>query len=300
MRKKGFLGCLLALGFLFHACEGQKAPTGKDFLITIKTEHGEMHAILYDETPKHKQNFVKLAKEGYFNDLLFHRVIREFMVQGGDPTSRNAPAGTPLGNNGPGYTLPAELVPQYYHHRGALAAARKPDQVNPNKESDGSQFYLVQGKKFTEAELRDPQMRIKLEQLYNLFLQLLQRPDQQNLKNDYAQVQATNNEQAMVDFIIKQKDLCEATFNVELDNPITPEQVKAYTTEGGAPFLDGGYTVFGRLLDGLEVLDKIAAEQVDPMSRPLKDVKMTVTVAELARKEIAKRFSYVYPATPAK
>jgi peptidyl-prolyl cis-trans isomerase B (cyclophilin B) len=298
MRKQRFLGCLLALSLVFNACDGQKAPAGKDFLVTIKTKHGDMHAIFYDETPKHKENFIKLAKQGFYNDLLFHRVMSEFMAQGGDPTSRNAAAGTPLGNNGPGYTLPAEIVPQYYHHRGAIAAARKPDQVNPNKESDGSQFYIVQGKKMTEAELRDPQMRINLHKLYELFMQLVQQPDQQALKAQYFEVQNTNDQQAMVNFIIKQKDLCEATFNVELDNPITEAQIKAYTTEGGTPFLDGGYTVFGRILDGFEVLDKMTAEPGDGMNRPLQDIKMTVTVEELSRKEISKRFGYTYPAAP--
>lgn len=300
MKKSAFLFGLVALGLVINACEGQKAPSGKDFLVTIKTKHGEIHALFYDETPKHKENFIKLTKQGFYNDLLFHRVIADFMVQGGDPTSKNAPAGTPLGNTGPGYTIPAEIVPQYYHHRGAIAAARKPDQVNPNKESDGSQFYIVQGKKYTDAELRNPQLRVNVQKLYELFLKLVQQPDQQAMMAQYAQVQNTGDQQAMVDFILKQKDLCEAAYQVELDLPISEAQVKTYTTEGGIPFLDGGYTVFGQILDGFEVLDKIAAEPGDGMNRPLQDLKMTVTVAEVSKKEISKRFNYVYPTAPAK
>jgi peptidyl-prolyl cis-trans isomerase B (cyclophilin B) len=119
--------------------------TDKDYLVTIKTEYGDMHAILYDETPKHKDNFIKLAQEGFYDSTLFHRVMKEFMVQGGDPNSKGIAPGARLGNGGPGYNIPAEFNKKYYHEKGALAAARQPDQVNPERESSGSQFYIVQG-----------------------------------------------------------------------------------------------------------------------------------------------------------
>src|SRR6187402_1153229 len=125
----------------------------KDYVITIKTKYGDMVAILYDETPKHKENFIKLAKEHYFDSLLFHRVIQGFMIQGGDPDSKKAQPGQRLGSGGPGYTVDAEFNPKFFHEKGALSAARLGDAQNPTKASSGSQFYIVQGKKWTEEEL---------------------------------------------------------------------------------------------------------------------------------------------------
>ena len=134
-----FAGCMSLL--LLSECTGNK----NDTVITIKTSQGDMVAILYDETPKHKENFIKLAKEGFYNDLLFHRVMQGFMIQGGDPDSRNAAPGQPLGMGSPGYTIEAEFNPKYFHDKGTLSAARLPDQQNPTKASSGSQFYIVQG-----------------------------------------------------------------------------------------------------------------------------------------------------------
>src|SRR6187402_3269969 len=129
------------------------AQSKKDYVVTIKTKYGDMVAILYDETPKHKQNFIKLAKEHYFDSLLFHRVVQGFMIQGGDPDSKKAQPGQPLGRGGPGYTIDAEINPKFYHEKGALSAARLGDQQNPKKASSGSQFYIVQGYKLTEEDL---------------------------------------------------------------------------------------------------------------------------------------------------
>ena len=144
--KLGMLAMLIAL--MITACaEGNKEPevTGSDSVVTIKTDMGEMKAILYDETPKHKENFLKLAKEGFYDSLLFHRVINSFMIQGGDPESKGADLGQRLGSGGPGYTVPAEFVDGLFHKKGALSAARQGDQVNPERASSGSQFYIVQG-----------------------------------------------------------------------------------------------------------------------------------------------------------
>ena len=140
----------LSVLLIFSAC-GQSGKN--DQLVTITTEYGEIVAILYDETPLHKENFIKLAKEGFFNDVLFHRVIQGFMIQGGDPDSRNAPADKQLGNGGPGYTIPAEINPKFFHERGALSAARLGDNINPKRESSGSQFYIVQGTVFKDEDL---------------------------------------------------------------------------------------------------------------------------------------------------
>ncbi len=191
--------------------------------VKITTPYGEIVVKLYNETVQHRDNFIKLADSGFFNKTLFHRVIQNFMIQGGDPTSIGAPAGAMLGNGGPGYTIPAEFMPEkYFHKRGALAAAREGDQVNPEKASSGSQFYIVQGQVFTDSII--------------------------NLMESYYR----------------------KTF--------TPAQREAYRTIGGAPHLDGDYTVFGEVVSGMEVIEKIAAQPVDRNSRPIKDIPMQVEI----------------------
>ncbi len=193
--------------------------------VKISTDMGDMIAVLYNRTPQHRDNFLKLAGEGFFNDLLFHRVINNFMIQGGDPQSRGAEAGRPLGAGGPGYTVPAEFdFPDLFHKKGALSAARQGDQANPQKASSGSQFYVVQGKKAMPQELQQLEQRLKTK--------------------------------------------------------YTPEQIETYRTIGGTPFLDSNYTVFGEVIEGLDIIDKIATVETAPGDRPVEDVKMTVTVVE--------------------
>ncbi len=192
--------------------------------VLISTDYGNMTVLLYDGTPKHRDNFIKLIKEGFYNGTLFHRVIKDFMIQGGDPDSKNAKAGQQLGVGGPGYTVEAEFRPEYCHIKGALAAARQGDQMNPERRSSGSQFYIVQGKKITAPELNN-------------------------------MVQSTG-----------------ATY--------TADQINAYQTIGGTPFLDNQYTVFGEVIDGLNVIDKIAASKTGAANRPEKDIKMTITLIE--------------------
>jgi peptidyl-prolyl cis-trans isomerase B (cyclophilin B) len=194
--------------------------------VKLSTEMGDMIVLLYDETPQHRDNFLKLVDEKYYDETLFHRVIAGFMVQGGDPDSKTAAPGAALGMGGPGYTIPAEFNTALYHKKGALAAARQGDQVNPEKRSSGSQFYISQGQK------TDSTMLMQLE---------------------------------------RQKKFANPSFSYNA------EQKKVYAETGGTPHLDGDYTVFGEVIEGLDVLDKIAAVQTDPRSRPLKDIKMTLT-----------------------
>ncbi len=193
-----------------------------DCLVEIATDSGSMIVKLSNATPQHRDNFVKLAEEGYFDGLLFHRVIDGFMIQGGDPNSRGAKAGAALGMGGPGYTIPAEFVDSLVHVKGTIAAARTGGPGNPEKRSSGSQFYLVQGKVYSDRELD----------------------------------------------------------GVEIDKGIrySPEQREAYTTLGGTPQLDREYTVFGQVIKGLEVIDKIAKVEKDNRDRPTADIKMTVKV----------------------
>jgi cyclophilin family peptidyl-prolyl cis-trans isomerase len=216
---------------LLKACKGSKCAMKTENLqidaphecmILMETPYGNMEIILYNQTPLHRDNFIKLAEEGYYNDLLFHRVINGFMIQGGDPNSRDADSGTQLGSGGPGYTIPAEFVDTLVHIKGALAAARTGDGMNPKKASSGSQFYIVQGRPIMDAQL----------------------------------------------------DALEGQKNIRYSK----EARTILKTEGGTPFLDKEYTVFGRVIKGLEVIDKIAASATSQGDRPRENVKMKIKV----------------------
>ncbi len=199
-----------------------KVAPPESCLIEIRTEYGTMTLRLFDETPAHRDNFLKLAEEGFYDGLIFHRVINGFMIQGGDPDSRDAPPGKALGSGGPGYQVPAEFADDLVHVKGALAAARTGDQVNPQKKSSGSQFYIVQGKPVTEQELQ----------------------------------------------------MIEARKGIQY----TPDQREQYLQHGGTPFLDYEYTVFGQVIDGLDVIDKIAAVRTERGDRPSTDVVLHMIV----------------------
>ena len=213
---------------VLQAKKGNKITTTKEMiqvtapercLVEIETTLGTMMAELYPATPQHRDNFVKLAEEGFFDDLLFHRVINGFMIQGGDPQSRGAAPDQRLGMGGPNYQIPAEFVDSLAHIKGAIAAART---NNPEKKSSGSQFYIVHGSPVTDASL--------------------------------------NQIESMRQF------------------HYTPEQRKAYLEKGGTPNLDREYTVFGHIIEGLDVIDKIAAVETAPGDRPKVDVKMKIRV----------------------
>lgn len=254
-------------------CFGCTAQKNTNTMVKIHTEQGDIVVKLYDETPEHRDNFIKLVKQGFYKDLLFHRVIKEFMIQGGDPDSKNAPAGKQLGAGDVGYTLPAEIKPQYFHKKGALCAARKGDQVNPEKRSSGCQFYLVQGKKYSNAELDQMEKNMQGKAMQTRFYQLVQerRAEIQQMQqhNDTVALQNLQNQLiAQVEGELKGQSLMSA------------EARQAYTTIGGTPFLDNEYTVFGEVTEGLEVIDKIAAVACGQGDRPVKDVKFSITLAE--------------------
>ena len=244
--------------------------------LKISTTLGDITVRLYDETPVHRDNFLKLAAEGYFNGTLFHRVIKDFMIQGGDPDSKGAPAGKSLGSGGPDYTLPAEIKPkELFHKRGALSAARLGDEVNPNKESSGSQFYIVWGKVYKQAELKQLEHQLKMQQEQNIFnaLAMEHRDEIMNMRRnrDREGLMALQDKLANM-AIEKSKEKGAPTF--------TAEQVEAYTTVGGTPFLDGEYTVFGEVVEGLDVVEKIQNCETNPGDRPKSDIAMDVTVIE--------------------
>lgn len=207
----------------------------KDYLVTITTDYGKMRVILFDETPKHKENFVKLSKDKFYNDLLFHRIIKDFMIQGGDPNSRNAKPDAVLGKGDNGYKIPAEISPKLFHRKGALAAARD---NNPKKESSGCQFYIVEGRKWSKTDLDKQAARAA--------------------------------------------------------RKLTDAQRKVYETEGGTPHLDGAYTVFGQVIDGMDVVDKISNQPKDERDRPDKDISMKVSVKKMKKKKITRKYGYAF------
>jgi peptidyl-prolyl cis-trans isomerase B (cyclophilin B) len=280
---------LCSLSLLLSSC----AQDEKDYVITIKTEYGDMVGILYDETPLHKANFIKLAKEHYFDGTLFHRVVKGFMIQGGDPDSKTVKPGQALGNGGPGYSIPAEFNPKFFHEKGALAAARLNDPVNPKKESSGSQFYIVQGQVLSAAEVDD--LKFDIQKLGEALNQYVQNPSHKGLRDTLAQLQRNNEIDAYQKKVFALVPQIEKETNSKIVRPVTPEKRKAYTTVGGAPFLDDQYTVFGKIIKGLEIIDKIASLHTDNTDRPVDDFAMTVTVQEMPRKKIESEYNYIYP-----
>src|SRR5574344_1192941 len=240
--------------------------------LKIKTTEGEIIVRLYDETPKHRDNFIKLAKEVYFDGTLFHRVIKDFMIQGGDPYSKGAPAGKSLGTGGPDYTIPAEFAyPQCFHKRGALSAARLGDEVNPEKESSGSQFYIVWGKTYKPQELRQMERQMAMQQEQNVFNQLARQNHERIMelrRNRDREALMALQDQLIAQTKQQCKDMGLPTF--------TQEQTNAYTTVGGTPFLDGQYTVFGEVEEGLEIVDQIQRCQTGTADRPKSDITMTM------------------------
>ncbi|MCX6280604.1 MAG: peptidylprolyl isomerase [Bacteroidetes bacterium] len=215
--KKTVLFILASILVFSISAISQTKTSKKVVKFVIHTDYGDMKGFLYNETPQHRDNFVKLVKQGFYNGTLFHRVIPQFMIQGGDPNSKTAKPGQQLGAGDVGYTVPAEFNPSLIHKKGALAAARQGDEVNPKKASSGCQFYIVEGKKYPASSL---------------------------------------------------------------PAKYTDEQKKVYETLGGVPFLDGGYTVFGEITEGLDIIDKIANVERDRSDRPKTDLKMTIKLVE--------------------
>lgn len=238
--------------------------------LKIKTTEGDIVIRLYDETPRHRDNFLKLAKNGYFNGTLFHRVIKDFMIQGGDPDSKNAPKGKILGTGGPDYTIPAEFVyPRYFHKRGVLSAARTGDEVNPDRESSGSQFYIVWGKIYKPAELKQMERQMAMQQEQEVF-NLLAKEHREEIMEF-----RRNRDQAGLQTL--QEQLIEETKKIcrQKGKPtFTTEQTEAYTTVGGTPFLDNQYTVFGEVEEGINVVERIQNRKTDRNDRPTEDVKV--------------------------
>lgn len=272
MRKNLFIVLTILICGATACKSGQKKDQkmNKETMLNIETSLGDIKVKLYNETPQHRDNFIKLAKEGTYNGTLFHRVIKEFMVQAGDPQSKNAPKGKMLGSGDVGYTIPAELVyPQYFHKKGVLSAARQGDEVNPKKESSGCQFYIVTGKVYNDSTLLSMEQQKNQNKLTTIFNALAQK----YMKEVYKMRKANDEEglYALQDTLLAQAEVEAAK---QPDFHFTPEQIKAYTTVGGTPHLDGEYTVFGEVVEGLDIVDKIQQVKTDRGDRPEEDVKI--------------------------
>lgn len=289
-----FLTSLIIFSFFLTSCAQKK---GNDYVITIKTNYGDMVAILYDETPKHKENFIKLAKDKFYDSLLFHRVIQDFMVQGGDPNSKNAKPGQSLGNGGPGYTIDAEFNAGLFHEKGAFSAARLSDQVNPSKASSGSQFYIVQGKKYTDEELTQLEQSMQYNKKNQHLRTVLDMPEYAEVRQAVLDKQRAGDGAWLQSFFEKSDTLIQKVKKDYKPFSFSPEQKTRYNEVGGAPHLDGDYTVFGKVIRGLDVVDKIAAVQKGAGDRPIEDIRMFITVEEMSKRKIEKTYGYTYPAS---
>lgn len=245
--------------------------------VLIETDSGNITIELYNETPLHRDNFMKLAREGFYDGTTFHRVIDAFMIQGGDPNSKNEGA-TNLGGGGPGYTIPAEIHPHLYHKKGALCAARQGDNVNPDRASSGSQFYIVQGRKFNDSLLNEFEARINVSIQQQLIRAFYLAPENKEYLERLTAAQKERNMQALQQISDEVEPIIEASFP-EKEFHYTPEQRKTYSTLGGTPHLDMQYTVFGEVIAGLEVVDKIASVPKNG-EKPVKPMRMKVSVIE--------------------
>lgn len=278
--KKNFILSIMMVALTLMSCSANpseaaasaaknKKADNKMTKVKLETSLGDIVVELYNETPQHRDNFVKLVKEGYYDGVLFHRVIKDFMIQTGDGNSKTAGADAMLGDGDPGYTIEAEFVyPKYFHKRGALAAARTADQVNPERRSSGSQFYIVTGKIYSSDELKMMTQRMADMRKQDIFRRLLNenrtRVEELQKTQDMAALQELQNE-------LIQKTEAEAA-----ENPftLTDEQIDAYTSVGGTPHLDGQYTVFGEVIEGMDVVDKIQNTTTGRADRPTVDIKI--------------------------
>lgn len=281
MKTNKILIICLALIALTACSAGSKKQSSnmeneKRTRVKLETTLGNITVALYNETPKHRDNFMKLVKEGVYDSTLFHRVIKQFMIQAGDPDSKNASDTAMLGNGDVGYTIPAEFNPKFFHKKGVLAAARQGDDVNPEKASSGCQFYIVTGRKFTEPQLLGMENKINEQREEVIFDSLAH----QHMKEIYKMRKAGDNAG-----LLELQDSLEAEARTLADKEekfrFTPEQIKAYSTVGGAPHLDGSYTVFGEVVEGMDVVEKIEIAKTNRADRPLTNIRILKASIEL-------------------
>lgn len=239
--------------------------------VEIASNLGTMQFRLYDDTPKHRDAFIQLAKEGYFNGTLFYRVLKDFLIQGGSKSSKNAAPGKRIGYGDPDKTVDDEILKHYFHKKGALCAPRQPDEINPFKQSDISQFYIIEGKVYTQGELDTLELAVN-RPIRNKITTDVMTPE---IREELKKLKEEKKVAEFRELAQKVKDKIEAEFNLNPNVLIfTEQQRNAYTTVGGYPDLDGKYTIFGECISGFEVIDKISVLKTDKNDRPLTDVKI--------------------------
>jgi cyclophilin family peptidyl-prolyl cis-trans isomerase len=278
MKKNLFLSIMMAALTLVscsanntesQAAAGDNKSDNQMTKVELQTSLGNIVVELYNETPQHRDNFIKLVNEGYYDGVLFHRVIKDFMIQTGDGNSKTAGPETSLGDGDPGYTIEAEFVyPKYFHKRGALAAARTGDQVNPERRSSGSQFYIVTGKIYSSEDLQMMTKRLADGKKQDIFRRLVME--------NQSRIKEMQEAQDMAGLDALQKELIEKTEAEAAQTPfkMTDEQIDAYTSIGGTPHLDGQYTVFGEVVSGMDVVDKIQNTTTGRLDRPTVDIRI--------------------------
>lgn len=256
-----------------------------DEVVVISTSYGDIKLKLYKDTPMHSDNFLKLAREGFFDGTLFHRVIEGFMIQGGDPDSKGAKPGIELGNGGPGYDIEAEIMPGHLHKRGALAAARESDDVNPKKLSSGSQFYIVQGKKFSDYELDMVEKKQFSLTKQRIFVELMKKPENAALSKEFFTTDSQKDSVRFKFLLDTINGMLDKEYALTTPFVISPDRREIYRNIGGAPHLDGNYTIFGEVISGMDVVDRIAAVRKDEKDRPLEDLPMRVYISDEKNKK---------------
>jgi peptidylprolyl isomerase len=254
---------IISLLFILISCNNTNG--NEDTIVIVKTSLGEFKIKLYNETPVHRDNFIKLIRSGFYDGISFHRVIKNFMVQAGDPLTKNQKLSS-IADTLNGFTIPAEILPRFYHKKGALAAARQGNEINPEMRSSGTQFYIVQGVKLTDAELNQAEQRINNNFKQSLFNKLLKQT------TDSIRLSGKSITDGAIQEIASVKMFQYLSQNKEYK--ITEDQRQVYRTIGGTPRLDSSYTVFGEIIDGLDVIDKIAAVPTDNKDKPLNDIKI--------------------------
>lgn len=274
--KIGVLALLIGGAIGCSSSSKSKSSSAEDSnLYVVETQFGNMTIKLYDETPKHRDNFKKLVADSFYNGTLFHRVIPGFMVQGGDPDSKTATKGQRLGVGNLSYTVDAEFVDSLIHKKGALAAARQPDQVNPLQSSSGSQFYLVQGSAVQKEMFPRIEQNINNSRKRSLGQKIFNDSANVKLRTNYMNARTNNNQDSLRYYGAQIEQMISAAF-VGKEFKYSEKQIAMYDSLGGAPHLDGQYTVFGEVVEGLNIIDSIAGCKKDGSDRPLEDVKMTI------------------------
>ncbi len=274
---------LLVLLLVFCACKAEKKMTpfssvsDDDTIVLIETSSGDIKVKLYSDTPKHRDNFIKNIKEHMYDGIIFHRVVKNFMIQAGDPSAKDLPQGAPAGGGDVNWTVPAEIIyPKYFHKYGALAAARENDDVNPNKESSGCQFYIVTGTKWTKAKLMSKEKELNDVRQKEYFNKLVKES-----KDEVAKLRKNKDTVKLLEL---QDSLERKSEEMLKENPaikITPEQEKIYSTIGGMPHLDNNYTVFGEVVEGMDIVEAISKVRTDRRNRPVDDITINkITIVQ--------------------